>query len=158
MAFTVDISIDRKLKVKCPYAFVFDTLADVPYSAGHFPKVDELVDLGNECYRWEMEKIGLDRYYIQTVYACEYTWDKEEGWIRWAPVDGVGNGRVEGQWDLKDVGGTHTQARLQTTGALTLPFPRLAKVIVAPLVEREFTGLVDEYIENLKQTWKEHGG
>lgn len=153
MAFTAHIDISKKFKVKASFDTVFDTLADVPYSVEHFPNVDNLVDLGDECYRWEMAKIGIDRWHIQTIYACEYCWDKEEGWIEWYPIEGEGNALVEGKWTIKAVDKKNTQVSLKTTGDLTLPLPGLAKPIVSPIVRREFEGLIDRYIENLKKTW-----
>lgn len=155
MAFTVNIDIEREFDVAAPFDNVFDTLADVPYSVSHFPKVDELVDLGDECYRWEMEKIGIDKWSIQTVYASEYCWDKEEGWIEWYPIEDEGNAKVEGKWTIKAIDGDNTRLTLSTKGELGLPLPSLAKVIVKPIVSREFEGLVDRYIENLQRTWAE---
>ncbi len=155
MAFTVPIKMKMSFTVACPFENVFDSLADVPYSADHFPKVKELVDLGGERYRWEMEKIGLDRYFIQTVYASEYTWDKEEGWIAWTPVPGEGNARVTGRWDLKEIAEGKTKVSFETDAELDLPLPSIAKILLAPMIKRQFEELVNEYLENLKATWKE---
>lgn len=156
MAFTVDIKIKKQLKVNAGYDLVFDTLADIPYSVQHFPKVKKLHDLGEECYRWEMEKIGLDRYSIQTIYASEYTWDKEAGWIEWAALDDAkSNAVVEGRWKIKAVKEGVTQLNFATTGELTMPLPSLAKLIVAPLVRREFEGMVGQYLENLQEMWSQ---
>ncbi|MCH7908787.1 MAG: SRPBCC family protein [Candidatus Hydrogenedentes bacterium] len=155
MAFTVNIDINRELEVQGTFDTVFDTLADVPYSASHFPKVDELVDLGDECYRWEMEKIGLDRWFIQTIYASEYCWDKEEGWVEWYPIVDEGNARISGKWTIEAVDDSTTRLALTTQGEIDLSLPSLAKVIVKPLVIREFEGMVDTYLKNLQKTWTE---
>ena len=153
MAFTVNIDIEREFDVAAPFDTVFDTLADVPYSVSHFPKVDQLVDLGDECYRWEMAKIGIDRWSIQTIYASEYCWDKEEGWIEWYPIADEGNAKVEGKWTVEKLDDGNTRLVLTTHGELDLPLPSLAKVVVKPLVAREFDGLVDKYIKNLQKHW-----
>jgi len=155
MAFTVDVAITRRLTVQCDYDTCFDTLADVPYSASFFPKVKNLVDLGDETYRWEMEKIGLDVYHIQTIYACEYYWDRDEGWIEWSPVDDVGNARVEGRWELNKVDDNKTKLKLTVKGALELPLPKLSKMMLAPMVKSQFEDMVEEYVENLQEHWEE---
>jgi carbon monoxide dehydrogenase subunit G len=152
MAFTVDIEVKKRFKVKAPVATVFELLADVPESASHFPKVDELVDLGDNCYRWEMEKIGLDKYNLQTVYACQYRSNKRAGTVTWEPLEDEGNALVDGQWTIKKASPSGTNITLVSTAAIDLPFPKLVKFVVAPLVEREFQGLIDEYIANLKDT------
>ena len=103
MAITVKIDLGYEFNVKAKAAEVFEVLSDVPTSVSHFPKVDQLVDLGGNSYRWEMEKVGTAQVNIQTVYACKYVsqWDaaKGHGTVKWTPVKGVGNALVSGSWD-----------------------------------------------------------
>jgi hypothetical protein len=70
MAFTVNIDLGYEFAVRAPYQTVFDLLSDVAQSASHFPRLDHLVDLGDGVYRWEMAKIGIAKYALQTVYTC----------------------------------------------------------------------------------------
>src|SRR5690554_7763707 len=72
VAITVSIELNRELEIPGSYDEVFDLLADVPRSAAHFPKVNKLTDLGDNTYRWEMEKVGVDKHAIQSVYASKY--------------------------------------------------------------------------------------
>jgi len=156
MPFTVDIEVTKRIDVSHDYDRVFDTLADVPYSAEEFPKLQKLVDLGDEVYRWIMEPITLAAYTAQTRYACAYTWDKEEGWIAWAPVDDEGStATIEGRWDIEKRDDGELALKFTTSGEITLPFPSLAKVIVAPLAAREFEQLVGKYLKNLQRLWDE---
>ncbi len=155
MAFTVSIKFNKRFKTQCPFDKVFDALADVPYSVEHFPKVEELVDMGDEIYLWKMEKIGIAKYYIQTSYASQYTWDREEGWIAWEAIEGEGNALISGKWKLKSLGANSTQLAFTTEGEIDLPLPSLAKGIVGPLVVKEFEGLLDQYFENLQETFAE---
>ncbi|MFC1849163.1 SRPBCC family protein [candidate division CSSED10-310 bacterium] len=153
MAFTVTIVIDRSFEVECAYDKVFELLADVPKSVSHFPKVDQLVDIGDNSYRWEMEKIGVDKYFIQTVYASKYTNDKDEGWVKWVPVPGVGNGIVEGHWKLEAITDDETAIEFHTKGDLTIPLTSFVKFLVSPIVVQQFNSLVDQYHENLKKAF-----
>jgi len=152
MAFTVEISIAREFEADCGADFAFEVLADVPCSASHFPKVDQLVDLGDGKYRWEMAKIGVDKYALQTIYASKYTADAEKHTIKWTPVKGVGNSLVSGKWTIKEKGGK-TILKLATEGAMELPLPSLVKFVVAPIVRNEFESMVDTYIANLGKTF-----
>ncbi|MFP4501282.1 MAG: SRPBCC family protein [Candidatus Hydrogenedentota bacterium] len=157
MAFTVDFEVTRTEEVACPYDRVFDVLADVPESVSHFPKVEELEDLGGGVYRWNMQKIGVDKYHIQTIYACKYTSDRGKGRVKWTPVKGQGNATVKGQWTIKALDEATTRFTLKTSGEMEVPLPRLVKMAVAPVVRREFTAMVDRYMENLCATFEKRG-
>ena len=150
MAISVSIEINRAFDVKADFDTVFKTLADVPQSVSHFPKVDQLVPLGDNTYRWEMQKVGVDKYAVQTVYACKYHANKDTGVITWEPVPGVGNGVVSGSWQIKAVDGG-TQIRFSTKGSLDIPVPSLLKLAISPVVKHEFNALIDTYIENLQK-------
>ncbi len=154
MAFSVEVEITRQFEVKCPFDRVFDILSDVPTSASHFPTVNALVDLGNNCYRWELAKIGIDRFSVQTVYACKYTDDREKGWVKWVPIKGEGNGILKGKWSIKALDEQNTRIHLATSGELGVPLPSLVKMLVAPLVVSAFQKMVDRYIENLRSTFE----
>lgn len=150
MAIIVNIDLGYEFAVKADYVTVFDTLSDVPKSASFFPKVDQLVNLGDGVYRWEMEKIGIAQASLQTTYASRYTSNKAKGNIVWTPVPGEGNALVSGSWKITDKkNSTHLVLNLQ--GELTLPLPGLMKMMVAPVVEAEFEKLVEQYIDKLTQ-------
>ena len=148
MTITVRIELGYEFSVKAPASEVFEVLSDVPVSASHFPKVNKLVDLGNNTYRWEMEKIGLAQVNLQTVYASKYTSNKAKGTVIWTPVKGEGNALVSGSWKITDKKKS-TDLTLKIDGDLTLPLPGLMKMIVAPVVEGEFEKMVEKYIDNL---------
>jgi carbon monoxide dehydrogenase subunit G len=150
MSFKVNIDLGYEFAVKADYNTVFDTLSDVPKSASFFPKVDQLVDLGNGAYRWEMEKIGIGQASLQTIYASKYTSNKAKGSVLWTPIAGEGNALVSGSWKITDKKKS-TQLVLQLQGELTLPLPGLMKMVVAPVVEAEFEKLVEQYIDRLTQ-------
>jgi carbon monoxide dehydrogenase subunit G len=148
MAMTVNIDLGYEFAVKAKYDDVFAVLSDVPTSVSHFPKVDQLTDMGDGVYKWEMEKVGTKEVGIQTVYASKYKSDKAKGTVTWTPVKGVGNALVGGHWKIRD-DKKSTHIELKIAGEITLPFPGLMKVVVQPVVEGEFEKLVDKYIANL---------
>jgi carbon monoxide dehydrogenase subunit G len=148
MAVTVDIELGYEFSVKAPYKDVFDVLSDVPVSASHFPKVERLVDMGDNTYRWEMHKVGTAQVNLQTVYASKYVSDRKKGSVVWTPVQGVGNARVSGSWKITDRK-THTDLVLQLNGKVDTPLPGLMKMVVVPVVTGEFENLVERYIDNL---------
>lgn len=150
MAISVSIEINRDFDVNADFDRVFDLLANVPESASFFPKVDRLIPLENGAYRWEMQKMGVDKHSLQTVYACTYKADRERGQIEWAPIKGVGNGSVSGSWKVER-NGSGTRLRFHTQGTLELPLPGLLKLAVSPVVKHEFNALVDTYIQNLQR-------
>ncbi len=150
MAITVEINLGYEFDVKAKASEVFAVLSDVPTSASHFPKVDQLVDLGDNTYRWEMEKIGIASITLQTVYASKYTSNKAKGTVNWTPVEGEGNALVAGSWKITD-NKKSTNVVLEIQGELTLPLPGLMKMVAAPVAEAEFEKMVEQYIDNLTQ-------
>ena len=154
MAFTVEVEINETFEAETTPDKVYAVLSDVPFSASHFPKVDKLVDDGGGVYRWEMEKVGLDRYFIQTVYASKYVADPEKLTIKWTPVKGVGNAQVSGKWTIKAVGENKSRLTLVTSGKLELPFPSLTKILLGGFIRGEFEGMVATYIKNLQESFR----
>jgi carbon monoxide dehydrogenase subunit G len=148
MAITVTIDLGYEFAVKADYVTVFEVLSDVPKSASFFPKVDKLVDLGDNIYRWEMAKIGLAQVNLQTIYASKYAANKAKGSVVWTPVKGEGNALVSGAWKIADKKKS-THLELTIHGDLTLPLPGLMKMVIAPVVEAEFEKMVEQYIDNL---------
>lgn len=152
MAFAVDIVVEEGMEVSCGPDRAFEILSDVPWSVSHFPNLDALYDMGGDKYRWEMKKIGLQSYSIQTIYASKYTSNEDKGTIKWTAVKGVGNGQVSGSWKLTELEDGTTWIDLKTKGTLELPLPRLAKMVVAPFVKNEFENYIETYLENLAKT------
>ena len=153
MAITVSIDLNREFDLAGDIDAVFELLADVPRSGSHFPKVDKLTDLGDNTFRWEMEKVGVDKHALQSVYACKYVADKAANTIVWTPVKGEGNGVVSGRWQLTSNSNGGTHASFQTKAELTLPLPSLLKLAISPVIKHEFNSLVDTYVENLKKAF-----
>ena len=150
MAITVNLDLGYEFAVKAPFQTVFDLLADVPKSASHFPKLDRLVDLGDNVYRWEMAKIGVSKFILQTIYASKYVANPAKGSVVWTPVAGEGNALVSGSWKIVDKK-TSTHLTLKIQGEVMMPLPSLVKMVVVPAVEAEFEKMVEKYIDNLSQ-------
>jgi len=148
MAISVKIDLGYEFEVRAGAAEVFDVLSDVPTSVSHFPKVEQLVDMGGGVYRWEMEKVGTAQVNIQTVYASKYVSDKAKGTVKWTPVKDVGNAQVSGHWKIVD-NQKSTGITLAIQGEVQVPLPGLMKMVVVPVVQGEFENLVERYIANL---------
>ncbi len=148
MSVTVSIDLGYEFEVKASAKDVFDVLSDVPTSASFFPKVNKLVDLGDNVYRWEMDKVGTSQVNIQTIYASKYVSNRAKGTVLWTPVKGEGNALVSGSWNITD-NKKSTHVVLKIDGEVTVGLPALMKLIVVPVVEGEFEKLVDKYIANL---------
>lgn len=149
---TITVNLDRKhtFAVKADAPTVFALLSDLPRAISQFPKLDKLVDLGDNVYRWEMAKIGVAKFVLQTVYASKYVINPAQGTIVWTPVAGQGNALVSGSWTVVDQK-TSTHLALRIQGEVTLALPGVVKMIVAPAVQAEFDVVVAQYIRNLTQ-------
>ena len=151
MSVTIPISVVRDFVTTGPIQGVYEVLADVPNSVSHFPQVEQLVPLGDDKYRWEMERMGTQNHYFQVRYVTQYTRSESEKWIRWTPIK-EGNGSFSGCWELRQEGGK-THVHFENTGHLELPFPRMIKRLVKPFVEKQFQDLLNQYIVNLQKTF-----
>ncbi len=152
MAFTVSINLDRSIEVACDAATAFALVADVPKSVSHLPKVERLTDLGGGAYRLETQKIGIDKYFVQTVYASRYTNDPKKKTVTCTPVRGEGNATVGGSWEVTALPSGKTRLRLVNEATMELPLPGLVKALVTPFVKREYDGLIEQYLANLRRT------
>jgi carbon monoxide dehydrogenase subunit G len=150
MSINVPFDLSHEFEVKAGAAEVFALLADVPASASHFPKVDKLVHLGGNRYRWELERVGTEHIHIQTVYAAAYVADRKKLSVRWSPVQGVGNAQIGGSWTLTAKKHS-THIVLQVQGEITVPLPGLMHRLVEPVVTAENEKLIHGYIANLCQ-------
>ena len=148
MTLIVTFDLSYEFAVNAGADEVFELLADVPASARHFPQVAQLVDLGGQAWRWEMEAVGPAQMALQTIYAARYVADKKQGSVTWTPVKDVGNAQIGGAWTVTDKVG-FTALRLDVCGEFQLPLPGLMKGLVAPVVERENEKLLTQYIANL---------
>lgn len=152
MSITVNIDLGYEFDVKADASEVFEVLSDVPTSVSHFPKVEALTDMGAGVYQWEMKKVGTKQVNLQTVYASKYVskFDKAKGTgsVRWTPVKGVGNALVGGNWKIEALE-KGTSITLAIEGKVEVALPSLMKMVVVPVVEGEFEGLVEQYIDNL---------
>ena len=114
-----------------------------------------MVDLGNNIWRWEMERIGIGEHTLQqSIYACKYISDKNRQTVTWTPVEGIGNAIVNGKWKI-----TPTQegckAVLQSNAVITVNLPGFLEIILSPLIRMEFENLVDQYVANLKKEFEQ---
>ena len=151
MSVIIPISVVRDFTTSAPIQEVYEILADVPNSVSHFPKVEQLVTLGDNKYRWEMERMGTQNHYFQVRYVTRYTRSASEKWIRWTPIS-EGNGSFSGCWELRREG-NKTHLHFENKGHLQLPFPRILKRLVKPFVDKQFQDLLDQYIVNLQRTF-----
>jgi carbon monoxide dehydrogenase subunit G len=149
MTVKITIDLDREFTVAANIAVVFALLSNVPASAAHFPKVRALTPIADNSFRWDLEKVGLGVYSIQTSYACQYIADGDTLTVVWKPIKGEGNAIVSGEWKLIQLA-TGTNISFKTNAELTLPLPGLLKLVISPLVKVEFSGMVDTYLRNLK--------
>lgn len=150
MTIKVNIDLDREFVVNADVDTVFAFLSNVPESASHFPKVDELEDLGGGTFRWNMEKVGIGDHAIQTIYASTYESDDDAKTITWTPVKGEGNALVSGGWKITEASGG-TKVSFESSAELSLPLPGLLKLAISPVVKHEFTSMVDTYMESIQE-------
>lgn len=153
MGISVEVSLKKSFTVKCSQKKAFDQLVDVASTTAMFPKLDKIVDLGGDVWRWEMAKIGVGPVSHQVKYTVKYT-NNGESTIDWNPAPGDGNAQVQGGWVISADGDNACKIEFSSSGAFEMPAPGLLKnkikAIAGPLVESEFTEQVDTFIGRIK--------
>lgn len=97
MTVTVSVNLEKTFDVQCSQTKAFSQLVDVASTAAMFPKLDQIVNLGGDTWRWEMAKIGVAGISHQVKYTVKYTNDGRTK-IDWSPLenDSEGNALVRG--------------------------------------------------------------
>lgn len=152
MHSSIPLRLERDFDVGAGPAATHALLADVPRSASHFPGVQRLVPLGDNAFRWEMERIGVGELSLQTIYASRYRDDPQALRVWWEPVRGVGNATVAGHWQLRarPGGGTHVHLALDT--CFELPVPHLLAHVAERVLALELGRQVDAYVAALRRS------
>jgi len=151
MAITVQISFNKDLEVTCDVKTAFDYLVDVPKTTALFPKIEKLVPIEGQTYRWEMAKIGAAGLSFQTAYTVKYSNDGAAR-INWETIEGNknDNAKVSGGWIITSAGDKKTKIAFTTDAALDLPVPSLMKKVVEPVVRLEFESQTQTFLNNVK--------
>lgn len=152
MAISLDVSVTKTFSVNASPEKTFALLSDIPESVSHFPYVENLEDLGNNCYQWTMQEIGAAGFNHVVEYACEYHSDADAGTIVWKPVRGVGNAEMNGSWRI-EAEGEGSKVTFTTEGTLhKLPVPKLMKSMAKSMINGEFEKPINKYHQRLQKT------
>jgi carbon monoxide dehydrogenase subunit G len=149
MPVNVNVKIEKSFKIACTAKKAFEQLVDVADTVALFPKLDKIVDLGGDVWRWEMAKIGAAGISHQVKYAVKYTNDGKSK-IDWNPVPGDGNATVSGGWLIKEDGPAACTVSFRSTGEFDMPVPRLMKSIAEGIVKSEFDAQVGTFLDRVK--------
>ena len=104
-------------------------------------------------WTWRLERIGLGKVSIQTVYALRYAPQPEAGRILWEPLPGIGNAHAAGAWTISPrASGSH----LRFENRLEVSFrgvPSLLRRAIEPLAAAENSRVIRAYLANLQRTF-----
>ena len=151
MAVTVSIKITKTIEASTSLQKAFDSLLDVEGTVANFPKLDSIVQLDTDCYRWEMEKIGMASLSHQVKYAVKYT-NNGKNTIQWNPIsDAQSNAKVSGSWTISGKGDNAVSIQFESQGEFELPVPGLMKGMVQGVVKSEFESQVGTFLERVQK-------
>lgn len=148
MALKLNLELNEVIDLPCDFDKAFDFFLDVQKTAGCFPKVETVKDLGDNKYHWIMTKEGVGKYSIQVEYGAVYTFDRDKGVVEWTAIPGIGNGVSRGKSVIARVG-DKVRVNFTTTMDLELPLPGLAKPLIKPFVNREFEKSMEQFRDNV---------
>jgi hypothetical protein len=118
----------------------FELVADVPLSAGHFPGLEQLDDLGEGVYRWNMRGFEVGKVNYQVQYTARYVSEPGPRTVVWSTVGPDSNTRADGAWHVT-TDGEGAQLRFENRLLIRLAIPRLlarpAQKVVLTIMERQ---------------------
>lgn len=145
----VNLSIERSLTVPATRDQVLALFDDLEATVGRFPKLKKLNKLGPNRYRWDMDVIGsrIANIAHSVSYGAEYRVDAAKGELSWAPIKGVGNAFIEGQFRVREAG-EGCVISFSVRGELQdVPVPLMYRLIAPAFIQGKFTALVDKFLE-----------
>ena len=149
MSFKVNIDVTKEITLSCDFDTAFEIFSNVRKMAEFFPDVDKLEDMSGNAWKWTMKSVGISKYSMAVQYAAKYVFNKDECWIRWSPVAGIGNGVNSGSAKIRKAGPKTTVVDFATSLELEIPFSSLAKPILKPFVESQFTATLEKFEQNV---------
>lgn len=132
---------------------VWALVSNVERSAECYPRVQQLVDLGNGAYRWEFKPTGFAGFSHQVIYACQYLVDESQHRVEWTPINPDDDTLISGGMALRAID-DGTEVTFNSTGDLRLPIPRMMKGMAANYIRSEFDKQLAEYINNMQNALK----
>ena len=152
MAVTIKLHKKKTLHLNCTPAEAFASLSDIPFFASNYPKVEQLIDRGDNCYRWEMETVGSGKIRLETVYCCKYVSNPDTLCIDWTPVvEDDTTSEISGGWVIEETD-TGCVAHFSVEGTSVLPVPRLLKMGAEALAKLELDQTINTCLANLKKS------
>lgn len=147
----IDIALLREIDVNADPEAVYSLLADTRASLAHYPALDALIELGDDCWRWEMTPTGVKGVSHQVIYSVRYDFDPQAKIIKWTPLQADSdNADIQGKFVIT-AGKTGSHIVLDTDGCIELPFPKLIAMAARPVVKREFAQQIDAFLGNIKK-------
>lgn len=153
MAFTVDIKRDNRETVPAAFSRVAGLLHDLEATLAHFPALRAFVPLGDNAYHWRLAPLGPITHRVSIDFATRFTVDPGAGVAEFKPVPKVGNADIGGRIMLRPKAAEETEIAIQVAGKVQVPLSWLLKPVATPIVVREFNGLVDGFVANLKNQY-----
>lgn len=151
MSITVDIHRDKREVIAAAFDRVAGLMDNLPATLAHFPSLDALDHLGADRYHWKLAPLGPITHRIRIDFATAFKVERHKGEIHFEPVKGLGSAAISGLIRLSALDEARTQVQMTVKGRVQVPISFLLKPVAAPIVAREFNGLVDGFVTNLQR-------
>lgn len=155
MAVEIKSSITRKIELGTDFDTVFGLLEDPPATARYFPKLENMEKLGDNSWRWDMERIGLGSVtFLKLSFNCRYRIERNKGVISWEPLDRDDRATIEGRLTVTT---TDNGCRLdiESSGTGRLKLPTELEPILTSLATMVAEHLVDRFLHNIRDALNE---
>lgn len=146
----IEGSHKRTFSVNVPLDEAADFMSDPGRIQRAMVSLDVSEKVDDQTYRWLLKEIGAKNITFRGDYTVRYS--REGNKVTWESLEDTGNMRTSGKAEYKDLGNGKTEITYEETLASDLPIPKLAAKVFRPIVAREVTKGIDEFIDALEET------
>jgi carbon monoxide dehydrogenase subunit G len=141
---------DRSFIVDAPYDDVVEFFCEPANFRAAFSQMEQSEEIEEGVWHWTLQEKSEKGVRFQGIYTVEYQRDGDS--IEWATREG--NMKSSGSTRFDDLDGT-TRVHYEETLEVDLPIPRLMAKVFKPIVSREVSGGIGDFLDEAKSILEE---
>lgn len=140
----IEGKLETTITIDAPYEEVLAFFQDPGKFREAFGQMEASEEVEDGVWKWTLKEKAEKGIKFQGIYKVKY--EKTDNGTTWETLEG--NTNSSGSTSLKDLGGGKTELDYKETLKTDLPIPRLMAKVFQPIVGREVTKGITEFLNN----------